>query len=242
MLGDLEPASLSGGPLGLLPAFVGVLSKLICPGNRYVRSFLAEASPRLSSSRTAAALLGIRVRYRKSSIAAFSSGDRRNCRRSGRSRLADFVGRFPATRLIGLTPNKALVGLALPIGTIRDATNGGKMRSPWAEAAAIVLSPWIDVASRPEHYRPHHIGHTRRPGAQAPFPAEECPPPCPFSRRIFCRRGPRPITQQPWARSRLATLIRSRPPGFKTRHKFQPPAQQPKALGRIKDGMHYETR
>ena len=44
----------------------------------------------------------------------------------GRSRLADFVGRPPATRLIGLAPNKALVGLVCP--SVTYVTNGGKMR------------------------------------------------------------------------------------------------------------------
>jgi hypothetical protein len=43
-----------------------------------------ETSARRSSSRTAAARLGIRARYRNSSTAAISSGDSSTCRRSDR--------------------------------------------------------------------------------------------------------------------------------------------------------------
>jgi len=48
MLGDLEPAFLVervDGPLGLLPAFVGILSELVCPGNQVATSALFWPKP-----------------------------------------------------------------------------------------------------------------------------------------------------------------------------------------------------
>ena len=56
------------------------------------RFFLAEANPRISNCRTAAARFGILALNRKSSIAAISSADRKTCRRSVLSGFRGVIG------------------------------------------------------------------------------------------------------------------------------------------------------
>jgi hypothetical protein len=129
VLGDLEPAFLVervDGPFGLLPAFVGILSELVCLGNHVATSALFWLKPA-----RALAAPGPQPPCSAFGSATESRRSRRFHRGTGGtaeacSRLADFVGRSPATRLIGLAPNKALVGLVCPF--VRYATNGGKMR------------------------------------------------------------------------------------------------------------------
>jgi hypothetical protein len=54
--------------------------------------FLAEANPRISNCRTAAARFGILALNRKSSIAAISSADRKTCRRRVLSGFRGVIG------------------------------------------------------------------------------------------------------------------------------------------------------